>query len=120
MIPLTSKEKKIVLIKYIIHGVSPFAEASLDIRIKMLKSAMKKIGLHYDEEEMLSIGEQCLEVQGSLNNSMMDYIKGHKDMVIKAHQELHKGNDSLRKELGDDLSDEGLDVLSKKKWYQRG
>ena len=80
---------------------------------------MKKIGLHYDEAELLLIGEQCLEVQDSLNNSLMDYIKGHKDMVIKAHQELHKGNDSLRNELGDDLSDEGLDILSKKKWYQR-
>ena len=119
MTPLTAKEKKIILIKYIIHGVSPFSEASLDVRIKMLKEAMKKIGLHYDEEELLLIGEQCLEVQDSLNNSLMDYIKGHKDMVIKAHQELHKGNDSLRNELGDELSDEGLDVLSKKKWYQR-
>mgnify|MGYP003656044579 FL=1 len=116
---LTDKEKKIVLIKYIIHGVSPFDKASIDTRVRMLRSAVEKSGMNYDDAEMQSIGQECLDLQGKLNIGLMDFIKSNKDMVIKAHQELHKGNEPLKKELGDDLSDEGLDVLVKKKWYER-
>jgi len=116
---LTDKEKKIVLIKYIIHGVSPFDKASIDTRVRMLRSAVEKSGMNYDDAEMQSIGQECLDLQGKLNTGLMDFIKSNKDMVIKAHQELHKGNEPLKKELGDDLSDEGLDVLVKKKWYER-
>ena len=115
---LTDREKKIVLIKYIIHGVSPFSEASLDVRIKMLKSAVKKCGMIYDDAEMQSIGQECLELQGKLNTGLMDFIRTNKDMVIKAHQELHRGNDSLKKELGEELADESIKVLKEKKWYK--
>ena len=116
---LTDKEKKIVLIKYIIHGVSPFDKASIDTRVRMLRSAVEKCNMTYNDMEMQSIGQECLDLQGKLNTGLMDFIKSNKDMVIKAHQELHKGNEPLKKELGDDLSDEGLDVLVKKKWYER-
>lgn len=115
--PLTDREKKITLIKYIIHGVSPFSEAPLHTRIKMLKAAVEKSGLHYDENELMILGQQCLDLQSSLNNGLMDYIKNNKDMVIKAHQELHKGNDSLKQELGNELAEEGVKVLKEKKWY---
>lgn len=117
--PLTDREKKIVLIKFIIHGNSPYAEAPLSLRIKMLKVAVEKSGLVYDENELMIIGQQCLDVQAKLNNNLMDFIKGDKDLVVKAHQELHKGNDSLKKELGNDLAEEGLNVLKKKKWYEK-
>jgi len=116
---LTDKEKKIVLIKYIIHGVSPFDKAHIDTRIKMLKSAVEKCGMSYNDMEMQSIGQECLDLQGGLNKGLMNFIKSNKDVLVKAHQELHKGNEPLRKELGNDLSDEGLDVLVKKKWYER-
>ena len=116
---LTDREKKIVLIKYIIHGVSPFDKASIETRVRMLRSAVEKSGMNYDDAEMQSIGQECLDLQGKLNTGLMDFIKSNKDMVIKAHQEMHKGNEPLRKELGDDLSDKGLDVLVKKKWYER-
>ena len=116
---LTDKEKKIVLIKYIIHGVSPFDKASIDTRVRMLRSAVEKSGMTYNDMDMQAIGQECLDLQGKLNTGLMDFIKSNKDMVIKAHQELHKGNEPLKKELGDDLSDEGLDVLVKKKWYER-
>lgn len=116
---LTDREKKIVLIKYIIHGVSPFDKASIETRVRMLRSAVEKSGMNYDDAEMQSIGQECLDLQGKLNTGLMDFIKSNKDMVIKAHQEMHKGNEPLRKELGDDLSDKGLDVLAKKKWYER-
>jgi len=117
IIPLTDREQKIVLVKFIIHGNSPYADVPLGTRIKMLKVAVEKSGLHYDENELMVIGQQCLDVQAKLNNSLMDFIKGNKDMVIKAHQELHKGNDSLKKELGSELADEGIKTLKDKKWY---
>ena len=116
---LTDKEKKIVLIKYIVHGVSPFDKASIETRIRMLKAAVEKCNMKYDDMEMQSIGQECLDLQGGLNTGLMDFIKSNKDVLVKAHQEMHKGNEPLRKELGDDLSDKGLDVLVKKKWYER-
>ena len=117
--PLTDREQKIVLVKFIIHGNSPYADVPLGTRIKMLKVAVEKSGLIYDENELMIIGQQCLDVQAKLNNNLMDFIKGNKDMVIKAHQELDNGNDSLKKELGDELVDEGIKVLKKKKWYEK-
>lgn len=116
---LTERETKIILIKYIIHGVSPYSDASLVTRVKMLKASMKNLGMSYNDSEMQSIGNECLDLQGKLNATLMNSIKNDKDLVIKAHQELHKGNDSLTKELGNDLADEGLKVLKKKKWYER-
>jgi hypothetical protein len=83
----------------------------------MLKVAVEKSGLKYDEDELMVLGQQCIDVQAKLNNNLMDFIKGNKDMVIKAHQELHKDNDSLKKELGEELTDEGVKVLKEKKWY---
>tara|TARA_B110000467_G_scaffold155607_1_gene168083 strand:- start:402 stop:752 length:351 start_codon:yes stop_codon:yes gene_type:complete len=114
---LTDKEKKIVLIKYIIHGTSPFAETSLEIRIRMLKEAVEKCGMTYNDAEMQEIGQECITLQGMLNSKLMGYVTSNKDVVIKAHQEIHKGNESLRKELGDEVYDQGDDVL--KKGYTR-
>jgi len=116
---LTNREKKIVLIKYIIHGVSPFDSAPLGKRVKMLKAAVEKCGMKYDDDELQLIGQECLALQGELNNIMMDYISDNKDLVVKAHQEINKGNDGFKKELGDDLADEGLEILKKKKWYEK-
>lgn len=114
---LTDKEKKIVLIKYIIHGTSPFAEASLETRIRMLRQAVEKCGMSYNDAEMQEIGQECITLQGMLNSKLMSHVTSNKDVVIKAHQEIHKGNESLRKELGDEVYDQGDDVL--KKGYTR-
>ena len=115
---LTDKEKKIVLIKYIIHGVSPFSEASIDTRIKMLKSAVQKSGMIYDDAELQSIGQECIELQGKLNTGLMEYIRANKDMIVKAHQEIHKGNESLTKELGDDITKQSDKILKKPGWFR--
>lgn len=116
---LTDREKKIILVKYIIHGVSPFSEAPLSTRRKMLKAAVERCEMNYDEDELMTIGQECLELQGSLNKGLMRYLGDNKDVIIKAHTELHKGNDSLQKELGDDISKEGKKILSKPKWWKR-
>jgi len=116
---LTDKEKKIVLIKYIVHGVSPFDKASIDTRVRMLKSAVEKSGMIYDDAEMQSIGQECLDLQGKLNIGLMDFIKSNKDMVIKAHQEIHKGNEPLTKELGEDITKQSDSILKKpSKWFR--
>ena len=57
MVELTDRERKIILIKYIIHGNSPFAETPLSTRVQMLQSALKLSGIKYDESEMLDLGE---------------------------------------------------------------
>lgn len=100
---LTDKEKKIVLIKYIIHGVSPFSEAHLGKRIKMLKAAVEKCGMKYDDDELQLIGQECLALQDGLNNDLMNFISDNKDLVVKAHQEIEKGNDGFKKELDEDI-----------------
>ena len=112
---LTDKEKKIVLIKYIIHGVSPFAEASLETRIRMLKEAVEKCGMKYNDAEMQEIGQECISLQGVLNDKLMSYVTHNKDVVIKAHQEIHKGNESLREGLGDEVYDQADDILKRGK-----
>lgn len=117
----TEREKKIVLIKYIIHGVSPFSEAPLVTRIKMLKSAVEKCKMKYDEEELLQLGQECLDLQGKLNSTLMLFLTANKDMIVKAHQEIDKGNDSLKRELGDEIIKESEEILKdpNPKWYKR-
>mgnify|MGYP003633750625 CR=1 FL=1 len=116
---LTDREKKIILIKYIIHGVSPFSEASIDTRIKMLKSAVQKSGMRYDDAELQLIGQECLELQGKLNSGLMEYLRANKDMIIKAHQEIHKGNEPLKEELGDEITEKSDKILKNPKWFDR-
>ena len=116
---LTEKEKKIVLIKYIVHGVSPFSEAQLNTRLKMLKAAVEKCGMKYDDEELQSIGQECLELQGQLNSGLMEFLRANKDMIVKAHQEIDKGNESLKQEVGEDVIEESKELLKKPKWFDK-
>lgn len=118
---LAEREKKIVLIKYIIHGVSPFSEAPLTTRIKMLKSAVVKCGMKYDENELMELGQECIDLQAKLNNTLMQFLTANKDMLVKAHQEIDKGNDSLKGELGEDITNESAKILKNPnpKWYSR-
>jgi two-component SAPR family response regulator len=116
---LTDKEKKIVLIKYIIHGVAPFSEAPIETRIKMLKSAVEKSGMIYDDIELQNIGQECIELQGKLNSGLMEYLRANKDMIVKAHQEIHKGNEPLKEELGDDLTEKSDKILKNPKWFDK-
>ncbi len=116
---LTDREKKIILIKYIVHGVSPFSEAPINTRLKMLKSAIEKSGLVYDDDELQSIGQECLELQGRLNSGLMEFLRANKDMIVKAHQEIHKGNESLKEEVGEDIIKESDELLKKPKWFDK-
>lgn len=72
MVELTDREKKIVLIKFIMHGNSPYTSLSVDDREKHLIAAMQLLGFDYNKDEMLDIGESILAVQ----QQMMDSAKG--------------------------------------------
>lgn len=116
---LTDREKKLVLVKYIIHGVSPFDAAPLDKRVKMLKVAVEKAGLNYDESELMKLGELCIDLQGKLNHTLTDYLEDNPELVAQAHKEIHKGNDSLVGQVGDDIAAEGESLMKNPKWYAK-
>ena len=93
MVELTDREKKIVLIKYIIHGVSPFQETPLETRVQMLQAALKSYGLNYVESEMMDIGEACLKVQQEVNDSNLGFLRHNKGLVNRALKMMNKGNE---------------------------
>ena len=85
----------------------------------MLKAAVEKSGMVFDDDELMQIGQECVELQGQLNSSLMEYIRANKDMVAKAHQEIHKGNESLKGELDPHIVKESDKVLKNPKWFDR-
>lgn len=115
----TDKEKKIILIKYIVHGVSPFSEAHLGVRLKMFKAAIEKCGMVYDDDELQLLGQEILQLQSGLNNDMMEFIRDNNDLLTRAHIEIEKGNDGFKKELGEDITEESKELLKKPKWFDR-
>jgi len=93
MVELTEREKKIVLIKFIIHGNSPFSQAPLDTRVQMLVAALKLSGIKYDESEMMDLGEAIIQVQKDSNDSSMGFLKQNKSLVDMALKRLGAGSD---------------------------
>ena len=95
MVELTEREKTIVLIKYIVHGNSPYAEAPLDTRVQMLQAALKTSGINYTEGELLDIGQAILDTQNAANDSAMGFLQNNKGLVAQALKMIGKGNDRL-------------------------
>ena len=93
MAELTEREKKIVLIKYIIHGNSPFSEAPLETRVQMLQAALKLSGIRYNEAELLDLGEAILAAQQATNDSSLGFLKNNKSLVDRALAMFGNGND---------------------------
>lgn len=93
MAELTEREKKIIFIKYIIHGVSPYSEMPLETRVQMLQAALKFTGTKYNEAEMLDLGEAILAVQKSVNDSIMGFLSKNKSLVKEALSRMGRGND---------------------------
>lgn len=95
MVELTEREKKIILIKYIIHGNSPHTDTPLETRVQMLQIALKISGIKYDEGELLDIGQAILNVQLAVNDSALGFLKNNKSLVNKALASMGDGNDRL-------------------------
>ena len=79
MVELTEREKKIVMIKFVMHGVGPYQNLSVDEREKHLIAALQIMGIQYDRDEMLDLGEAILAVQ----QSMIDSARGFINLIPK-------------------------------------
>ena len=85
MVELTDREKKIILVKFIMHGNSPYTSLSVDDREKHLIASMQLLGFDYNKDEMLDIGESILAVQQQLTDSAQGFINSlPKDVVANA------------------------------------
>ena len=84
MVELTDREKKIVMIKFIMHGLGPFQHTSVEVRENMLIQALKILGYEYDKDEMLDIGQAILDVQQEFNDKAGGWLELNKETVRKA------------------------------------
>ena len=85
MVELTEREKKIVMIKFVMHGVGPYQNLSVDEREKHLIAALQLMGIQYNRDEMLDLGEAILAVQQSMMDSARGFINSiPKDQVANA------------------------------------
>jgi hypothetical protein len=112
---LSEREQKIVLIKYIIHGASPFDKAPLETRVNMLKAALAVINCNYNEKELLGIGQACLDLQQKTNDKLKKFNSKHTDVLVRAHTEIARGNDSMTGMLGKNFVDEAAELLGSRK-----
>jgi len=115
MIDLTEREKKLCLIKYIIHGASPFSEAPLELRVKMFKAACQILEWEYNEKDLLELGQAALNFQGYVNAHLTSFIEQNNSLLKMAHTSMDKGNESFKELLGADFVDKALDTLKKGK-----
>lgn len=94
MVELTDREKKIVMIKFIMHGVGPYQDLPVDDREKHLIAAIQLLGFQYNKEEMLDLGEGILAVQQQMINSAMGFVnmvpKDQIQNALRYAQEMFK------------------------------
>jgi len=84
------------MIKYIIHGVSPYQDTPLEIRAQMLEAVLKTMGIKYTTSELVDLGEAVIKVQQNCNDSLMGFLKTNKGLVKQALSMMGKGNDRLK------------------------
>lgn len=111
---LTDREKKIILIKFIIHGVSPFSGASLEKRVKMLAASAEALGFEYGDAEWQEIGRACLDVQQQLTDTLLSMISDNPKLTKEALKLASKGNEHITNVVGKDIIKEGLKSLKGK------
>jgi len=96
MVELTDREKKIVMIKFIIHGVSPYQDVPIKLRGQMLEASLKTMGINYTTSELLDLGEACIALQEDQKQSLMGFLSANKDMMKQAIAMIGKGGDRLK------------------------
>jgi hypothetical protein len=92
---LTEREEKIILIKYIIHGVSPFFNSPLETRIKMLQTAAEICGYPYDDAEWQEIGRSILATQQKVNEKLSGFVNKNSDEYKTVMRNIKDGNDEI-------------------------
>lgn len=111
---LTEREEKIILIKYIIHGVSPFQNAPLEVRVKMLEAAALICGYEYDDAEFQEIGRACLATQEKITFNLGKFVKENQDLIKTVMSSLKDGNEEIIKVI-DPFFHDGLKALGLRK-----
>lgn len=92
---LSDREIKIVMIKYIIHGIAPFYDAPLETRIKLLKVTATQYGFKYDDQEFQELGRACLEIQQKINQNAIEFLNNNEDLYKTTMNSLRNGNDKI-------------------------
>lgn len=80
MAELTERERKIVFIKFIMHG-EKFSHFPVNTRENMLMAALNLRGLKYDKDEMLDLGQAILDEQEMFNKNALGFLEKNKDKV---------------------------------------
>ena len=93
---LTDREKKIILIKFIIHGNSPYKDIHIDRRIEMLQIALRTLGIKYNDVEMQDIGNACIKFQQDMNDSLMGFLQNNKEATAMAIKQIGAGGDRFK------------------------
>ena len=55
MVELTTREKKIIMIKWLMHESNPCTKEPVETREKMLITGLKTLGIEYNKDEMLDM-----------------------------------------------------------------
>lgn len=107
---LTDKEKRICLIKYIVHGNSPFADEPIEKRIEMLEAACLTIGLDYDDSKMQELGREILDFQAEFIEIQNVFVGENTDVLARV-----KGNEEIEKIVGTNYLKKAMEKLGKGK-----
>lgn len=94
-ITLSDKEIKIVMIKYIIHGISPFYDAPIELRAKLLQVAAQQAGFTDTDDELQNLGIEILKVQEWINKNAIQFLNDNKEIHDIVMRDMKDGNDRL-------------------------
>jgi hypothetical protein len=97
MVELTDREKKIVLIKFIMHGAGPFQFLPVNLREKELIIAMRAHGFDYNKDEMLDLADAIVETQQRVLDFQVNFLENFKSADVE--MALKHAMDSFKKRL---------------------
>ncbi len=93
MVELNEREKKIVLIKFIMHNDGPFSKLPMDVRETMLATTCKLLDYEYDKDAMLDLGNAILDVQKAVHSSGEQFMNANADTIKEALKHMNLGKD---------------------------
>ena len=96
MVELTDREKRIVLIKFIMHGKSQFSEMPIEQRLQFLEVYTKLVGLEWNNDEMKDLGDAIVAFQQSLLDSSKGWLAKNQDAVKAGLAMMGTGKDRFK------------------------
>ena len=98
MVELTEREKKIVMIKFIMHNDGPFSQLPMGTRENMLAASLKIMNMEYNKDEMLDIGQAVVDLQHNFVKSGQQFMQANAGAFQEALK--HMNIDKNTKKLG--------------------